>query len=286
MAVTEGGIIGKQNTTTATSASGMWTLNETFLRNTVMSKWPNFNVPASISYSILSGGGGGHQVVSPARNMYGGGSGAVPVTGTFAPASGTTYVVTVGAGGGSTSTYGQRTDGGTSSITGIATGSAGRCTNGEMGASNDSYGGGFYSSVGGGGGAGAGEGSESGPNQATGSTGGNGGAGVVMPLHPTSLRVGGGGAGGCSNIFNSGDATDGGGRSGHYSLVIVPGVNRGGGGGGATYNTSNHQSGGSGRVILRYPEAAPPATTTGTVTYTISGGYRYYDFTSSGSLSF
>ena len=41
----EGGIIGKQNITTAISASGMWSGNQVFLRNTVSGEWPSFNAP-------------------------------------------------------------------------------------------------------------------------------------------------------------------------------------------------------------------------------------------------
>lgn len=289
----EGGIIGKQNTTTATSASGMWTVNEVFLRNTVNGEWPNFNVPSSVSYSILSGGGSGSGPVSISRNCFGGGSGAIPVEGTFAPASGTTYVVTVGAGGGRTNSYNTLTSGGTSSITGIATGNAGRCENTESGSPNADFVGGFPfggsgpsgTGAAGGGGAGAGEGTESGPLQGQSYQGGRGGNGVVMPLHPTSLRIGGGGGGGGPTIYTHGAASDGGGKSGHSATA--PGANRGGGGGGATQgSSSNEQNGGSGRVIFRYSDAAPAATTTGSVTVTVSGGYRYYDFTSSGTFGF
>jgi hypothetical protein len=38
---------------------------------------------------------------------------------------------------------------------------------------------------------------------------------------------------------------------------------------------------------LRYADGFPAATTvTGNPTVTVSGGYRYYDFTSSGSIMF
>jgi hypothetical protein len=38
---------------------------------------------------------------------------------------------------------------------------------------------------------------------------------------------------------------------------------------------------------LRYVDSYPAATgTTGSVTVTVSGGYRHYDFTSSGSITF
>jgi hypothetical protein len=47
------------------------------------------------------------------------------------------------------------------------------------------------------------------------------------------------------------------------------------------------RSGGSGIVILRYADTYPAATsTTGSPTITVSGGYRIYKFTASGSITF
>jgi hypothetical protein len=46
-------------------------------------------------------------------------------------------------------------------------------------------------------------------------------------------------------------------------------------------------AGGSGIVIIRYADSAPAATsTTGSPTITVSGGYRTYQWTSSGSITF
>jgi hypothetical protein len=46
-------------------------------------------------------------------------------------------------------------------------------------------------------------------------------------------------------------------------------------------------AGGSGIVIIRYPDTyEPAASTTGSPTYTVSGGYRIYKFTASGSITF
>jgi hypothetical protein len=40
-------------------------------------------------------------------------------------------------------------------------------------------------------------------------------------------------------------------------------------------------------VILRYPDTyTAAASTTGSPTYTVSGGYRIYTFTGSGSITF
>jgi hypothetical protein len=68
-------------------------------------------------------------------------------------------------------------------------------------------------------------------------------------------------------------------------------ANTGGGGGGRGYDTtgnwqgSNHWAGGSGIVIIRYPDSSPdPSSYTGTK-YT-SGGYKYYKFNATGSITF
>jgi hypothetical protein len=45
-------------------------------------------------------------------------------------------------------------------------------------------------------------------------------------------------------------------------------------------------AGGSGVVIIRYLDAYPAASTTGSPTVTVSGGFREYRFTGSGSITF
>ena len=60
-----------------------------------------------------------------------------------------------------------------------------------------------------------------------------------------------------------------------------------GGGGGATDPGSLAGNGGSGVVILRYSDTYSPASsTTGSPSYTVSGGYRIYIFTYSGTITF
>jgi hypothetical protein len=49
----------------------------------------------------------------------------------------------------------------------------------------------------------------------------------------------------------------------------------------------NGGAGGSGVVIIRYPDTYSAAkSTTGSPTITVSGGYRVYKFTQSGSITF
>jgi hypothetical protein len=64
-------------------------------------------------------------------------------------------------------------------------------------------------------------------------------------------------------------------------------VNTGGGGGGGGINPATSTAGGSGIVILRYPNIYPDAaSTTGSPTYANIGGYKIYTFTGSGSITF
>jgi hypothetical protein len=83
--------------------------------------------------------------------------------------------------------------------------------------------------------------------------------------------VGGGGAGNVTGSGTSGTA------------------NTGGGGGGSGAGFSVGGTGGSGIVILRYPDTFRAATTfteDATHTYTVSGGFRIYTFLANGSITF
>lgn len=76
--------------------------------------------------------------------------------------------------------------------------------------------------------------------------------------------------------FGSGD----GGWGGSGWSFAAP-ANRGGGGSGAS------GPGGSGVVIIRYPDTYPDAaSTTGSPTYSNTGGYKIYNFTGNGSITF
>jgi hypothetical protein len=63
-------------------------------------------------------------------------------------------------------------------------------------------------------------------------------------------------------------------------------TNTGSGGGGGIY-LAYSEAGGSGIVIIRYADSFAAATsTTGSPTITVAGGYRVYQWTSSGSITF
>jgi hypothetical protein len=51
-------------------------------------------------------------------------------------------------------------------------------------------------------------------------------------------------------------------------------------------NGSTGAAGGKGVIILRYSDAFDAATTTGSPTITVSGGYRIYQFNDTGSIKF
>ena len=238
-------------------------------------------IPDSVSYNVLGGGGSGGPPRSSSPSFgfnCGGGAGAHLVQGTFAPVEGTTYVMTIGAGGV------RQNQAPSSSVSTFASAIGGAAPPSGAGGFNALYGQLWGGSRSGPGGAGAG-GLGTVNMSYNPYIGGNGGPGVPLPLHPTNLRIGGGGGGGAARGFNNnsvfGTASDGGGVVISYTVSENGAVNKAAGGAG------NASLGGSGRIILRYADSfAEPTATTGNPTVTVSGGYRHYDFTSSGSITF
>jgi hypothetical protein len=103
-----------------------------------------------------------------------------------------------------------------------------------------------------------------------------GGGGVSTSTTATVFFAGGAGGGG------------GGGNNASATTKLVGqsgGANTGGGAGGS--RDANGGTGGSGIVVIRYADSYPlAAATTGSPTVTTAGGYRVYQFNSSGTITF
>jgi hypothetical protein len=291
------------------------TSNNTFeLYSTNNTSWNTIgsfpNTVSSVEYLVVGGGGG--------AASGGAGAGGYRTASGFAVTSGVSITVTVGAGGtgggsnagggtaGSTSTFSTidssgggkgGTDTANNATTGGSGGGGGASVSTTTGAAGNS---GSYTPVegyagGGNGGfvaspypAGGGGGSSAVGGNATGaSTGGNGGAGTANSISGSSVTYGGGGGGGVYGGGTAGTGGAGGGGGGNGSGNGTAGTaNTGGGGGGCSVGATGG-AGGSGIVIVRYADSFPAATsTTGSPTITVSGGYRVYKWTSSGSITF
>jgi hypothetical protein len=273
------------------------------------------SVPTSVEYLVVAGGGGGGGAHINQAGSAGGGAGGYR-TGTLSISASTPYTVTIGAGGaGGTATSSSSTSGtqGQSSVFSTITSAgggygAGGPSLGTAGGSGGSGGGGKYSS----GAAGSGNVPSTSPPQgnnggtyATGApyaSGGGGGIGAAgsgvqggVGLNWNSLGTyyAGGGSGGSNNETTGG--LGGGGTGGGYlqnsgNGATAGGTNTGGGGGGGANNDYPGgrvgRAGGSGVVIIRYADAYTDAvSTTGSPTYTNTGGYKMYKFTGSGSIT-
>lgn len=179
-------------------------------------------------------------------------------------------------GGGRTSSFGTDWDGGSGTGEGFAGWPAqGRGTPGQ---GNN---GGWTATRGGGGGGGAGA---AGGNAAY-DVGGSGGNGLQYSISGAATYYAGGG-GGAAYTGSAGGGGLGGGGAGTSGFTYGNnGTANTGGGSGSGW--SGQGTGGSGVVILRYPDTYPAATaTTGSPTITVTGGYRIYKFTGSGTITF
>ena len=280
--------------------------------------WVPFNFGgkvSSVDYLVVAGGGGG---AGNGGGSYGGGGGGAGgyLSSAIGVTVGVALTVTVGAGGNGSPNSAQGSNGGNSvfsSITATGGGGGGYDTgpSGTNGSSGGSGGGGAASGGVGGSGtsgqgfaggnslgagpAGAGGGATAVGGAGTSGVGGVGGAGAVNSISGSSTTYAGGGgggvyltgtggAGGAGGGGKGGDAGAGTGAAGTSGTA-----NTGGGGGGAAGGSSTRAggNGGSGVVIIRYPDYfADPASTTGSPTVTVAGGYKIYRWTSSGSITF
>jgi len=259
----------------------------------------------NISYLLVAGGGGGGQRVGG-----GGGAGGL-LFGTSSLSVGTSYTITIGAGGaGSTSSGAKGTSGNnTTALSLTATGGGGGGSlSSTTGASGGSGGGGSFGGAGGagtsgqgfaggagtssigaapaggGGGAGAvGENFTTSPIKA-----GNGGIGVASSITGSSVYYAGGGGGGVSGGTAGSGGNGGGGAGSNASTGGANGVNgtaNTGGGGGGGGDITNGGTGGSGVVILSVPTIFYSGTTTGSPTITTSSLNTIITFTASGTYT-
>ena len=283
---------------------------------------------ASLSYTanilvVAGGGGGGSDVTGDFCAAGGGAGGMVTASAIFSP--GTTYTITVGAGGAGGTGGGARNNGSqgaASSITGgtLSTstvgggygaqsgggpgnnpvnggnggsGGGGNCnassSSGGSGTTGQGNSGGNGSSVGSPGyGGGGGGGAGAAGSNGTSSGGGAGGIGLQSSITGSAVYYAGGGGGGSYNTTIAAGGSGGGGNGG-YSSGNVPtagSANTGGGGGGGGQNgNQSGATGGSGVVIISIPSSNYTGTTTGSPTVTTSGIYKILTFTSSGSYT-
>ncbi len=235
---------------------------------------------AIVSYLVVAGGAGGGWA-------YGGGGGAGGYKTNYGGTAlnlnlATNYTATIGAGGAARTSSGAIGGNGSNSVfsTITSTGGGGGGSDGTInGGSGGSGGGGSYvagaagagtpgqgnnggsgspnvssgnASAGGGGGAGS-----AGDNAVDKNAGGNGGAGLSNSITGSAVNYAGGGGGGCglNSSGSPGSGGIGGGGSGgkNYTggnATANTGGGAGGGGGSLYYNSG---AGGSGIVILRYP---------------------------------
>jgi hypothetical protein len=256
---------------------------------------PTYNVEALV---IAGGGGGG-----TTNSAGGGGAGGYRTATGFSLTPGTSYTVTVGAGGAAanngndsvfstiTSTGGGRGANGNQSANGGGNGGSGGGAQG-LGTGGAGTGTTWQGNAGGGatktnpyqggGGGGAGAAGQAGAFY----TGGKGGDGLASSITGSSVTRAGGGGGGS---WDGGTYTGGGGGTGGGGNPGVAGTaNTGSGGGGqgawSTFGFTGG-SGGSGVVILRIPTANYSGTTTGSPTVTTSGSDTILTFNASGSYT-
>ena len=282
---------------------------------------PYAGVTETVEYLVVAGGGGAG---SKGEGGSGGGAGGLLTSTGYIVTAGSALTITVGAGGpAGTGGSGVAGTNGTNTVFGAITaiGGGAGCTettagtggsgggsggNGAVGlgtagqgnsggiSSNAVYG---YYARGGGGGAG----SPGGPGILTGggwsnNSGGSGGSGLCSTITGQRVFYAGGGGGGTRDGSAQGGFGGAGGGGTAGRKPGIPGTagtaNTGGGGGGGTGNIdgsilANGGAGGSGIVILRYPQInAAPALVTGAPQVSYSDGYQIYTWTSSGSIIF
>jgi hypothetical protein len=274
----------------------------------------------SVDYLVVAGGGGGG-----GRRGGGGGAGGFLTSTSTGLTFATNYTVTVGAGGtgGLGDGVGSATGAnGSNSVfsTITSTGGGGARGDGNGAGNNGGSGGGGSSGAGGSGntpstapsqGNDGGSGSNSAPNYGGGggggasavgvngttTTGGNGGAGTASSITGSSVTYAGGGGGGTFQGGTEGSGGTGGGGAGGAGGTDNPGyagtVNTGGGGGGGSIQANSSGmdggNGGSGIVILKYPDTLTISNPGGGLTSSTAtaSGFSVTSFTAgTGNIQF
>ena len=263
------------------------------------------NVQVPVNYLVIAGGGGGGGARSGTYEAAGGGAGGY-LSGNLTLVGGTTYPIVVGAGGGGGNQSGGTAGANTTAFSLLAYG--GGFGSGQTSGGPGGSGGGAYGDLGGtagkgvypgstfvnadrqgyDGGQGGGAGGVPGGGGGAGGVGGNAansGIGGIGLQWLNGLFYAGGGGGTYGNAFHGGGpgggiAPTGTGRAGNVNT---------GGGGGAGYSVGSTLggAGGSGVVIIRFPNTyANAVITTGSPTFTDNAGFKYYIFTASGNITF
>jgi hypothetical protein len=240
----------------------------------------NFLVIAGAGSGGSGGGAGGG--AGGYRTSYGTSGANSPAEDEFPLFIGTTYTITVGAGGsapGGNSRGNYGSDSVFATITSIGGGSGGGNFGTSMGGgSGGSGGGGGWNASTGGAGT-ANQGQNGGGNLSQYQGGGGGGA------SGTGGATGVAGAGLSIDITGTAVTRAQGGSGGQTSSGATGGVNTGSGGGGCYFSNCPAGAGGSGLVVLRMPTADYSGTTTGSPTVTTSGTDTILTYTGSGTYT-
>jgi hypothetical protein len=242
--------------------------------------------PSTVEYLVVAGGGTGL--------AGGGGAGGFRTSNSFSVQPGTNYTITVGAGG-SNSQFGSLTSsrGGAGGNSGASGSFPGQSGGSGGGGGRNNYGGfaggtgnlgAFSPSEGNAGGTAVGTGWASGGGAGAAGNGGSaavGGAGLSSSITGTSTFYAGGGGAGAGTYGSGGNGGAGGGGRGRASLGsagTAGTANTGGGGGGG----SGNYAGGSGVVIIAYPNTFSDLNVGAGLTHTLStarSGFKVYRFT-------
>ena len=261
-----GSISNSSATATATATATANTLTIRSFTNTSGDSWTAPALTTTVEYLIVGGGGGGGGAFD--TGGAGGGGAGMVITGNTSVIPGTTYTLTIGAGGAKgtaarpSETSGS--DGGNSVFNGITAlggqgGNRSRSAPGgngvggqqaNYGTSTQAGGGNGGGNVGvgnagGGGGGNSSSGSTGNPSTGSFTLGGNGGAGITSSITGIAVTYGAGGKGGNET-------------SASYSLAGTDGTpntgNGGGGGGSGSSSSANGGNGADGIIVLKYYE--------------------------------